>query len=406
MRNILTASKIESLYRNPIEGKYLDGENLYLFVSKAGSLSFRYRVRTPEITSWFTIGTYPNVSLAEARDKSLELAKIISNGISPKVYYERQKSLNIGFNTLAQEYIKFRLPLVRVKDNSKKQELRIIENELIAKLNNIKLNELTSEIIHKKLIQPKIHDAPASVKRTLITLKQLLRYAIELNYINANPIDRINVSTLHKDRPRTRFLTFEELGKLLSTVYKANLRTQWKVAVHLLILLLCRKNELLQARWEQVNFAEATFSLEENKMNKPTKIPLSTNALKLFTLLHRLNGDSEFVFTGNNIKKAPCHSTLNNILKFTETLLDQPFTIHDLRRTGASLLPKMGFDFIVIEAALNHEFRSGASRHYFHHDYFDERKAMLQSWADKIDTLLDDNIRLQLAEIGLENDKI
>lgn len=398
MKNILTASQVEKLYRKPEEGKYLDGDNLYLFISKAGSLSFRFRVRTPDKTTWLTIGKYPIITLGEARSQAIEYAKIISKGVSPKDYYERQNSLNIKFSTLAEEYKKYRLDLVRTKENSKKQELRTIENELVARIGDVKLNELTTEIIHKKIIQPKIHDSPAAVKRTLITLKQLLRYALELGYINANPIDRINIGALYKDKPRSRFLSFEEVGKLLTTVYKANLRTQWKIAVHLLILLLVRKNELMQAKWQQIDFENGIFNLDENKMNKPIKIPLSTQALKLFAILRELNGDSKYVFTGKNIKNPPCHNTLNNILKFTETLLEQPFTIHDLRRTGASLLPKMGFDFIVVESALNHEFRSGASRHYFHFDYFEPRRLMLAEWADKIDSLLSDELKHQIYE--------
>lgn len=390
MKNILTASKVESLYRNPAEGKYLDGANLYLFVSKSGNLSFRYRVRTRDKITWITIGKYPLITLAGARDSALDCAKIVAKGISPKEFYERQESLNLKFTLLAQEYIQHRLPLVRLKEDSRLQEVRIINNELVARLGDIKLNDLTTEVIHKKIIQPKVHNSPASVKRALITLKLLLRYALELGYITSSPIDRINISALYKDKPRERFLSFDEVSKLLATVYKANIRTQWKIAVHLLILLLCRKNELMLAEWSQIDWEQGILKLSDTKMNKPTKIPLSTQAIKLFSFLRELNSGSQYIFTGSNINKAPCHNTLNNILKFTETLLDQPFTIHDLRRTGASLLPQMGFDFIVVESALNHEFRHGASRHYFHHDYFDERKSMLQAWADKIDSLLSD----------------
>ncbi|MBX9867727.1 MAG: tyrosine-type recombinase/integrase [Burkholderiales bacterium] len=394
MKHILTASKVESLYKNPKEGKYLDGDNLYLFVSPAGALSFRYRVRTPEKTTWVTIGKYPVVTLAEARAQSLDYARIIAKGISPKDYYERQKSLNLKFSLLADEYIKYKLPLVRTKEDSRHQELRTINNEIVAKLGDIRLTELTTELIHKKLIQPKVHDSPASVKRTLITLKQLLRYAFELGYITTNPIDRINISTIYKDKPVERFLSFNEIYQLLTTIYKSNIRTQWKHAVALLVHLGCRKNELLQAKWEQVLFDDSVFHLHDTKMNKAFRIPLSTQTIHLFNELYKLNGNSEFVFTGANGINAPAYNTLNNILKFTETVLDKPYTIHSLRRTFASLLPTLGFDIIVVEAALNHEFRYGASKHYFHYDYFEERKKLHQVWSDKIESLFNQQTNL------------
>lgn len=389
MKNILTASQVESLYKKPVEGKYLDGSNLYLFVSKAGNLSFRYRVRIPggQVT-WVTIGKYPIVTLAEARDTAFEYAKIIAKGITPKEFYQRQNSLNLKFSILAEEYIQHRLPLVRKKEDSKNQELRSINNELVARIGDIKLNDLNTEVIHKKIIQPKVHDSPAAVKRNLITLNQLLRYALELGYINSNPIDRINISTIYKDKARDRFLSFEELKKLLETIYKANIRTQWKYGIALLVHLGCRKNELMQAQWIQVDFQNAVFRLTDTKMNKPFRIPLSSQALEIFKKLYELNGDSKFVFTGNSIEKAPGHNTLNNILKFCETLLDEPFTIHDIRRSFSTLLGQMGFDFILIEASLNHQFRNSSSRPYFHHDYEIERKKLHQAWSDKISSLV------------------
>lgn len=190
---------------------------------------------------------------------------------------------------------------------------------------------------------------------------------------------------------RERFLGFDELSLLLNCIYKANIRTQWKIAVHLLVLLLCRKNELLQSSWNQIDLAEAKFSLPENKTNRPTTIPLPRQAVKLFEILKQLNDDSEFVFVGKTGNK-PSHNALNQIIKFTETLLDEQFTIHDIRRTGASLLPKMGVDFLVVEVLLNHEFRHGSSKHYFHHDYYPERAKALQMWADKLDELIQPNL--------------
>lgn len=152
-----------------------------------------------------------------------------------------------------------------------------------------------------------------------------------------------------------------------------------------------RKNELIQATWSQIDFENKVFNIPINKTNRPTRIPLSEQSIKLFEVLFQLNGDSEFVFTGQS-NKAPSHNTINNILKFTETVLEVPFTIHDLRRTGATKLQEEGFDMIVIEAALNHEFRNKSGISYFKHDYMDERRKMLEMWSNKIETLIPEYI--------------
>ncbi|AUR51547.1 tyrosine-type recombinase/integrase [Aquella oligotrophica] len=387
MKHVLKSTDVDKLYKNPVAGNYSDGDYLYLVVSEKGVLSFRYRVNLGNVKNWITIGRYPAVTLAYARDKALEYSKLIAQGINPKDYIERQKALSITIAKLAEEYIEHQAPLVRKNKSSLAQLVRCINSEIVAKIGTIKLSDLTSEIIHKKLIQPKIKISPAAVKRNIITLKQVIKYAYEIGYINTNPVDRINVGTLYQDRVRERVLSDIEISLLLNTTYKANIRTQWKIAVHLLLILLVRKNELLQATWDQVDFENKLFHIPINKTNKPTKVPLSESALKLFGILKELNGECESVFTGKT-GKSPCHNTLNNMIRFTETVLEEPFTIHDLRRTGATKLQELGFDMIVIEAALNHEFRNKSGLSYFKHDYLDERRKMLEVWSIKVEALI------------------
>lgn len=387
MKHILRSTQVDSLYRKPVTGNYSDGGNLYLSVSAKGSLSFRYRVVIGETRNWITIGRYPAITLAYAREKALEYSRLVAQGISPKEYQERQKTLGLDIASLCSEYLEHKAPTVRKKEDSLINHTRCINHEIVAKIGKVKLSELTTEIIHKKLIQPKIKDSPAAVKRNIITLKQVIRYAYEVGYINSNPVDRINISSLYTDRVRERVLSYAELGSLLNSVYKANIRAQWKIAVHLLIVLLVRKNELLQATWDQVDFKDKVFHIPINKTNKPTSVPLSDEVIKLFDCLRQLNGNEKYVFAGQS-GKPPCPNTLNQALKFTETLLDTPFTIHDLRRTGATLLQEMGFDMIIIEAALNHEFRNKSGVSYFKHNYLNERRIMLERWAEKINGLV------------------
>lgn len=387
MRHILKSTDIDKLYKKPIAGNYSDGGYLYLVVSANGILSFRYRVSLDNLKNWITIGRYPAVTLAYAREKALEYSKLVAQGVNPKEYFERQKTLSITIANLCSEYIEHKAPTVRKKADSLLQLTRCINNEIVAKIGNVKLSELTSEVIHKKLIQPKIKDSPSAVKRNIITLKQVIKYAYEIGYINSNPVERIDISSIYQDRVRERVLSDDELSMLLITVYKANIRTQWKIAIHLLALLLVRKNELMQATWEQIDFANKLFHLPINKTNRPTKIPLSKQAIHLFEILHELNGDSKFVFTGHK-GNAPSHNTLNNIIRFTEAILDESFTIHDLRRTGATKLQELGFDMIVIEAALNHEFRNKSGISYFKHDYLEERRKMLEDWSNRIDSII------------------
>ena len=248
MKHLLQSTKIANLYKNPVPGSYPDGGYLYLLISSKGTLSFRFRVDLDSTKSWITIGRYPAVTLTYARDEALKYSQLVAQGINPKDYLEKQKTLGITISKLCEEYLIHKAPSVRKNENSLAQLTRFIKNEIEAKIGSLKLNELTSEIVHKKLIQPKIKDSPAAVKRNIITLRQVVKYAYELGYINTNPVDRIDINALYQDKVRERVLSFAELGTVLSTMYKANVRTQWKLAIHLLAILLLRKNELLQAK--------------------------------------------------------------------------------------------------------------------------------------------------------------
>ena len=242
-------------------------------------LSFRYRVELDNKKNWLTIGRYPAVTLARARDVALEYSQLIARGINPKEFFEKQKTLNIKIADLCSEYLEHKAPLIRKKEQSLKDLTRTILNEIVARIGDSKLSDLTSELVHKKLIQPKIHDSPAAVKRNIITLKQVANYAVELGYISTNPINRIDIASLYKDKVRERYLTFDELGIVLNNMYKANIRTQWKIAIHLLVLLLVRKNELLQSQWEQIDLSTAVFHLTENKTSRLNLTPLAGHKL-------------------------------------------------------------------------------------------------------------------------------
>lgn len=165
MKYILTASKVESWYKKPVAGNYADGGRLYLCISESGTLSFRYRMELHGIKNWITLGRYPAITLSHAREIAVEYSQLVARGINPKEHKERQKTLNISISDLCAEYLQHKAPLKRTKELSLKEFTRAVNNEIVAKIGTIKLNELTAEQIHKRLIQPKIHDSPASVKK-------------------------------------------------------------------------------------------------------------------------------------------------------------------------------------------------------------------------------------------------
>jgi integrase len=193
-------------------------------------------------------------------------------------------------------------------------------------------------------------------------------------------------------------LTPKEIRIYLRTIYRSNIRRQFKLALNVILLTLVRKSELLLARWEHVNFEDGEWLIpgENAKTGKPHIVYLSTQVASIFQELKELAGDSELVLPGrgslirpfakNALNKAVEGLTFADKSPDGQTVAMDPLTIHDLRRTGATLLTEHGFNRDVIEKALSHE-AQGIRAVYIVAEFAEQRKKMLQWWADFVDSI-------------------
>ena len=178
----------------------------------------------------------------------------------------------------------------------------------------------------------------------------------------------------------------------MRTVYQSNIRRQFKLALHIILLTLSRKSELLLARWKDVDFDKGEWLVpaENAKTDRPHLVFLSTQVAEMFRELKKLAGDSELVLPGRLSTSKPfAANALNKALEGLQFDMD-PLTIHDLRRTGATLLTEHGFNRDVIEKALSHE-HQGIRAVYIIAEYADQRRRMLQWWADHVDGIVNES---------------
>ena len=191
-----------------------------------------------------------------------------------------------------------------------------------------------------------------------------------------------------KARKRSRVLSPNEIRTYLQTINRSNIRRQFKLALHIILLTLSRKSELLLARWEHVNFNTGEWLIpEENaKTGKPHLVHLSKQVADMFRELKILAGNSELVLPGRRSNAKPfAANALNKALEGLTFDMD-PVTIHDLRRTGAALLTEHGFNRDAIEKAMSHE-AQGVRAIYVIAEYAEQRKKMLQWWADYVESI-------------------
>lgn len=165
-------------------------------------------------------------------------------------------------------------------------------------------------------------------------------------------------------------------------------RLQTKLGVKLLLLTFVRKQELVQSTWDEVNFAGSEWRIPAHrmKMRDPHIVPLSRQALECFRDLKKVACGSQYVLPHNGSLDKPMSSTTIN-KAFERMGYGGRFTPHGLRATASTLLNEQGFRPDVIERQLAHTERNRIRAAYNQAEYLEERRAMMQSWADYIDLI-------------------
>jgi integrase len=177
-------------------------------------------------------------------------------------------------------------------------------------------------------------------------------------------------------------LSRQEICDLLEALHLSRSHPAYRIGVHLLLITMVRKAELVDARWAKLDFERCEIIPPSRmKQGRSHVVYLSRQAVELFEKLKPLSCGSELVFPGRDSLMKPVHgSTLNRVVRAFG------FTLHDFRRTASTYLHEAGFSSDAIEKALAHE-QGGIRGIYNRAAYADERRRMLQWWADFVDAL-------------------
>lgn len=232
--------------------------------------------------------------------------------------------------------------------------------------------------------------APQTARRILGYLKGIFHHARRRGILKYNPAQSITADEIAPKSERDRALEPDEIAKFLRELETATSTEGNRLALKLILQTLCRKDELRQAQWSHINFDAAEWLMPRTKMGKPHVVYLSTQSLTIFHRLKELAGESEFVLPHRDRPTKPFgHMTLNKIIY---NLLRGPldgtahFSVHDLRRTASTRLHEAGFAPDVVEKSLGHRMR-GVRGIYNRAEYAEQRRAMLQFWANYLDGL-------------------
>jgi integrase len=411
----LTALNIETWKPMPHRQEVLDRDGLYLIVQPSGvkSWALRYRRKTDGKAIKHTIGDYPMFSLKAARAAATALRAEIQRGADPhgaKVLARRVAEVDDAFEVVVRRYItdhQFRsrrswewtarmlglvvdgpaesgkcppLAVTRDGSTSRKGHRRI---SLVDRWGSRRIGDIADADIIKVLDQVS-GDAPVMANRLHAVLSAFFGWAKSKRLIATNPC--IGLKRPAEEKSRERVLTDDELRKVW--IAAGELGHPYAGIARLLILTGQRRNEIADLHWSEIDLEERALHLPaaRTKNAKPHDVPLSALALATIAGIPRLI-DSDLVFTRRR-KPITAFGWIKSKIDEASGVTD--WTLHDLRRTMASGLQRLGVRLEVTEAALNH--RSGSMAGivgvYQRHDYASEKRDALARWADHVDALV------------------
>jgi integrase len=384
----LTDKKIGALQPKEKRDLVTDGRGLGLEVFPSGVKSWRFRYRLRGKLEKVVLGQYSDVSLAAARAKRDELAGQVFRGQSPAREKQLEK-MAMGNESTVREFAEryyTDVVLRSLKDSSAIR--RYLDKEIFPAFGNKALKDVTAADVQTLVFRKRDNGLEAAAAGIRNLIKRLFDYAIVRGAAQMNPALALPMRFITKARSRTRTLSPDEIRAYLRCLYQSNIRRQFKLALHLILLTLVRKSELLFAKWVDVDLESGEWQIPaaNSKTGKPHIVYLSTQAAELFRELKPLAGESEWVLPSRSSPAKPfAHNALNQALASMAFPMD-PFTIHDLRRTGSTLLHEKGFPSDVVEKSLNHTI-GGVRGVYNKAEYADQRREMLQFWADYVEEL-------------------
>ena len=368
-----------------------DGGGLGLDITPAGVKTWIYRYRLGGKREKVVLGHYPDMTLKAARVKRNEFAGQVAAGKSPAAEKKLTRaglSTNPTLKEFAERYYQEQV-LRNWKDP--KQIRRYLDKDVFPAFGAKALKDVNAIDVQTLVYRRRDNGRVAAAMQLRGMIKRLFDYAIETRLVTVNPAAMVATRYIGKARKRSRVLSAAEIRLYLRTIYQSNIRRQFKLALHILLLTLKRKAELLLAKWEHIDFDKGEWFIPaaNAKGAKPSIVYMSTRVAALFQEMKELAGESEFVLPSRSSARRPfSKAALNKALEGLTFDMD-PLTIHDLRRTGATLLTEHGFNKDVIEKALSHE-HEGIRAVYIIAEYAEQRKKMLQWWADYVDGLMNE----------------
>ena len=390
-----------------------DGSGLSLFVATNGTKSWHFRFSWLGKQPRMSLGTYPEISLKDARELRDQARGLVAKGVDPRAKRREEKyqanalAMNT-FEAVANEWHAFKAPRMVVSNSGGSAQARFyLDKDLIPVLGKIPIADVKRSDVLAALRRIEKRGALNSARKCRSWLNEIFRYGMVSGYLDINPASDLDIVAQQEPPVRHNpMLLRSELKEFFAVLEASTAAAYVKCAIRLLWLTGVRTTELRNATIDQVDLKAALWSIPPDAVKQlrkrvrrqskddevpPYLVPLSRQAVKEMRKVHELTGGYSLLIAGRNDPRQPIsNNTVNSALK--RMGYEGRLTGHGIRASISTALNEMGYNGDWVEAQLSHASGSKVRRSYNHAEYVEQRRVMMQEWADGIDALNTDAV--------------
>jgi integrase len=391
----LTDTKIRNAKAEGKTRKLYDTDGLYLEVSPKGHKWWRLKYRHNGTEKRLSLGVYPEVGLAAARERRNEKRKLIANGVDPSAQRKQEKAERLAgsvntFEKIGKEWwSKFSDAWVPAHRGRK---LRLLENDVFAFIGNRPVKEIKPGELLEVLQRIEARGAIETAHRTLSYIRSIFSYAIASDRLTLNPASELKKALAPvEEKHFPAIIDPQEFAGVLRGIESYRGTLVVRCALRLAPLVFLRPGELRRAEWAEFDLDNARWNVPgaRMKMGEDHVIPLSRQALAILRELQPLTGKDKYVFPSARSGKGRPMSD-NAILMALRSMgiTKEQMVGHSFRASARTMLDEiLHFRTDLIEAQLSHAVRDPNGRSYNRTSFLPERSAMMQAWSDYCDSL-------------------
>lgn len=388
----LTVLQVEKAKAAEKDYKLSDERGMYLLVSKAGGKLWRLKYRVDGREKVLCIGSYPDLSLKEARELRDTARNQLANGIDPSADKKARKASSAQSNADSFEHLAKEWFATRMKDMSdthKTRTLSMLNSYLLPYIGSKSVKEITAPMLLEVLRKIEAKGIVETARRAKQVASQVFRYAVITGRAQHDPAaDLKGALQVPKKKHFAAITEPKQVGLLMVAIDSYHGSFVVQAALKCSALWFCRPGELRALEWANVNWDDKRLEFIAEKTLQQHIIPLSTQSLELLKSLKMITGQGRYIFPSSRGFSRPISENTIRVALRTMGFGNDDMTAHGFRAMARTLLDEvLNYRIEWIEQQLAHTVKDANGRAYNRTKHLAQRFEMMQRWADYLDEL-------------------